>query len=106
MTFKESKKSSIQPKPQINIKIEYKGMECDTNSLSGGEMSRVILAFTLALGEMFNVPLIMLDETTSSLDQSLTSNVFSAIRENCKNKLVLIVAHQVVEGIFDKVIKL
>jgi DNA repair exonuclease SbcCD ATPase subunit len=106
LPFKESKKAKVQPKPQINIRIDYKGMECDTNSLSGGEISRVILAFTLALGEMFNVPLIMLDETTSSLDQSLTSSVFGAIRENCKNKLVLIIAHQVVEGVFDKVIKL
>jgi hypothetical protein len=30
----------------------------------------------------------------------------NAIKENFKNKLVLIVAHQVVLGIFDKIIKI
>ena len=43
--FKETKKGG---KPQINIEIEYKGNECDLSNLSGGEVSRVVLAFTLA----------------------------------------------------------
>lgn len=101
--FKETKKSK---KPQINIEIEYKGMEADTTMLSGGELSRVVLAYTLALGEMFNTPLLLLDECTSSLDQDLTSTVFNAIREHFNGKQVLIVAHQVVTGIFDNSIKL
>jgi len=101
--FKETKKNS---KPQINIEISYKGMDCDINSLSGGETSRVILAFTLALGEMFNTPLLMLDECTASLDSESTSIVFDTIKENFKNKSVLVVAHQCTEGIFDKIIKI
>ena len=79
-------------------------MECDINSLSGGETSRVILAFTLALGEMFNTPLLMLDECTASLDSESTSIVFDTIKENFRNKTVLVVAHQCTEGIFDKII--
>jgi len=101
--FKETKKNS---KPQINIEISYKGMDCDINSLSGGETSRVILAFTLALAEMFNTPLLMLDECTASLDSESTSIVFDTIKENFRNKSVLVVAHQCTEGIFDKIIKL
>ena len=101
--FKETKKNS---KPQINIEIGYKGMDCDINSLSGGETSRVILAFTLALAEMFNTPLLMLDECTASLDSESTSIVFDTIKENFRNKSVLVVAHQCTEGIFDKIIKL
>lgn len=103
LPFKETKKNT---KPQINLEIDYKGMECDLNMLSGGELSRVILAFTLALGEMFNTPLLLLDECTSSLDQNLTTVVFNAIREHYNGKLVILIAHQVVTGIFDKTINL
>jgi ABC-type transport system involved in cytochrome bd biosynthesis fused ATPase/permease subunit len=102
--FKETKKSTN--KSQINVEIHYKSMECDLDSLSGGELSRVILCFTLALGEMSNCPLLMLDESTASLDQDSTTIVFDTIKEHFKGKIVLVVAHQVTEGIFDKVIKL
>jgi ABC-type dipeptide/oligopeptide/nickel transport system ATPase subunit len=102
-TFKETKKNT---KPSINLAIEYKGMECDLNMLSGGELSRVILAYTLALGEIFNTPLLMLDESTASLDQHMTSCVFNGIKEHFNRKLVVIIAHQIVEGSFDRVINL
>ena len=102
-SFKETKKDN---KPQITIDIDYKGMETDLESLSGGELSRVILAFTLALSEIFNSPILLLDESTASLDQESTTIVFDAIKENFKNKFVLIVAHQVVLGIFDNIIKI
>jgi ABC-type multidrug transport system fused ATPase/permease subunit len=60
----------------------------------------------MALAEMFNTPLLLLDECTSSLDQELTETVFTAIRENFNGKLTLLIAHQVVTGVFDKIIKL
>ena len=101
--FKETKKNS---KPQINVEISYKGSDCDITNLSGGETSRVILAFTLALAEIFNVPLLMLDECTASLDSESTSIVFDTIKEHFKNKNVLVVAHQCTEGVFDKIIKI
>ena len=102
-TFKETKKTT---KPQINIEIEYKGMESDLNMLSGGELSRVVLAYTMALAEMFNTPLLLLDECTASLDQELSEIVFSAIKENFNGKMTLLIAHQVVTGSFDKIIRL
>jgi DNA repair exonuclease SbcCD ATPase subunit len=101
--FQQTKDST---KPKINIAIEYKGMEADMTMLSGGELSRVILAYTLALAEMFNTPLLLLDECTSSLDQELSGTVFDAIRENFNGKITLLIAHQVVTGTFDKVIQL
>ena len=102
-SFKHTKKNI---KPMINICIEYKGMEVDMNMLSGGELSRVILAYTLALAEMFNTPLLLLDECTSSLDQDLSSVVFQAIRDNFNGKMTIVIAHQVVTGTFDKTISL
>ena len=77
-------------------------MEADITTLSGGELSRVILAYTLALSEIFNSPLILLDECTSSLDQELTSVVMESIKNNFSNKLVLCICHQVVSGNFDR----
>jgi DNA repair exonuclease SbcCD ATPase subunit len=102
--FKETKKE--ESKPSINLEIDYKGIEHDLTMLSGGELSRIILAFTLALAEIHNCPLIMLDECTSSLDQDLTSSVISGLKENFGEKLVILIAHQVVQGVFDKTIKL
>lgn len=103
LPFKETKKTT---KPQINIEIEYKGMEIDLNSLSGGELARVVLAFTLALAEMFNTPLLLLDECTASLDEQTTNVVFENIKEHFHGKLSLVIAHQVVSGAFDTIIKL
>lgn len=101
--FKETKKNT---KPSINITIEYKGMEADLNMLSGGELSRVILAYTLALAEMFNTPLLLLDECTASLDQELASTVFEAIKDNFNGKMALVIAHQCVCGNFDKIVQI
>ena len=101
--FKESKKST---KPQINIEIEYKGMEADLSMLSGGELARVILAYTLALSEMFSNPILLLDECTASLDEDTTNTVFEVIKENFQGKMVIIIAHQIVQGTFDKHIDL
>ena len=93
-------------KAQIVLEIFYKENECDINTLSGGELSRVVLAFTLALNEMFNIPLLLLDEVTSSLDETTTNTVFECIKEHYKGKVVLFICHQVVLGCFDNVLHL
>lgn len=101
LSFKESKKGT---KPQINMEIFYKGSQCDLSSLSGGEYARVVLAFTLALSEMNNCPLVMLDECTASLDQDLTTTVLEKIKTTFSSRNVLVIAHQVVGGCFDHII--
>lgn len=106
LPFKESKKKNVQSKPQINMEIDYKGMEADISMLSGGELARVVLAYTLALAEIFNTPLLLLDECTASLDQESTSIVMEGIKNNFSNKLVIVIAHQVVSGDFDRQISL
>ena len=92
-------------KPSINLELIYKGVESnDLTILSGGETQRVELAFTLALCEIFQSPLLLLDESTANLDQDTTDLIFSTIRENCKFKMCIVVAHNIVEGIFDNVL--
>ena len=81
-------------------------MEADISMLSGGELSRVILAYTLSLSEIFNSPLVLLDECTASLDQELTSTVMEGIKKNFSHRLVIVIAHQVVSGDFDRQILL
>lgn len=103
-SFKENNKN--ETKPSIHLEIDYKGMEMELSMLSGGELSRVILSFTLAFADLYNSPLILLDECTSSLDQDLTSSVLEGLQEHFGSKLCLLVAHQVVKGTFDKVINL
>lgn len=104
LPFKQTKKMTC--KPQINLEIDYKGMEADISMLSGGELARVVLAYTLALAEIFNSPLLMLDESTASLDQDMTSIVMDGIRKNFGNKLTIVIAHQVISGEFDRQINL
>lgn len=103
LPFKETKKSN---KPQINIEIQYKGMDCDIKSLSGGELDRVILAFTLALGDMFNTPFFMLDEVTSSLDQEMNSIIIESVKKHFDHKLILVISHQSLTGIYDNIINI
>lgn len=103
--FKEDKKKN--DKPQINIDVKYKDKSCELSSLSGGEYARVNLAFTLSLAEIFHTPLLLLDETMSSLDEDAADTVFSSIKKHFKTIPVISILHQVTsEGDFDQVIKL
>ena len=103
-SFKEDKKK--QMKPQINIEVKYKEMDCDINTLSGGELQRVVIAFNLALSEMFNNDFLLLDECTSNLDQELTNTIMNSIKSSFPDKKVIIIAHQVVTGIFETIIRI
>ena len=98
--FKTNEKTKIV-RNQINIQVGYRGVSTDLTTLSGGEKDRVNLAFTLALAEIFSIPLLMLDETLSSLDRETTENILEHIQKDSRS--ILIVAHQVSSGLFDHV---
>ena len=100
--FKEVKNSK---KSQINIEIQHKGNQVDLQSLSGGERDRVILAFALTIADTSITPMILLDECVSSLDQENANIVFDCIKSQT-GKLVILVAHQIVTGMFDQVLTL
>jgi exonuclease SbcC len=101
LPYKETKKDI---KPTINIEVSYKGVITDLNSLSGGEYDRVTLSIVLALNTIFGSNLLMLDESISSLDVDLTNDILEVLRESLKDKLVIIVSHQISDGVFDNVI--
>lgn len=102
-TFSETK-SSGKIKPSIKTEIQYKENEMTLSALSGGEQARVVIAYTLALGDIMGSPICMLDEVTANLDSEMTEIIFETVKSNTENKIVIAVAHQCVDGIFDNII--
>lgn len=104
-TYRENKDGTI--KPQINVQIEYRGNTIDDiHSVSGGEQDRMSLAYVLALNELFNSPILMLDECLSSLDSELNSDIIQKLEDYAKNKLILVVSHEANESLFGKTVKI
>jgi DNA repair exonuclease SbcCD ATPase subunit len=102
-TFSETK-SSGKIKPSIKTEIQYKENEMTLSALSGGEQARVVIAYTLALGDIMGSPICMLDEVTANLDAEMTEIIFETVKSNTENKIVIAVAHQCVDGIFNNII--
>lgn len=90
---------------KLNVNVTQNNFESDLNNLSGGELARVVLAFTIALADMNNVKLLLLDECVSSLDQETTTSVIKTIQSNFSGQIICI-AHQTTTGIFDHVLEL
>ena len=96
-----------EEKHSLNFLVNYKGtVDCDIGCLSGGERDRVNLAYTLALSELVDSRVLMIDEAISSLDMESSAKVIETLREKyvSDGKLVLLVSHQVETGQFDHVV--
>lgn len=106
--YKENKTGNV--KNEVGIDIEYKNTVIkNINSLSGGEVSRISIATTIAFNVITNSPFILFDESIGTLDEENTEKVIDAITNVCVkkyNKTVLIIAHSQIEGRFDHVIHL
>jgi len=103
-------KSTKTEKPTVNFQISYKGGIFDNiNCLSGGEGDRTSIALTLALYRLSSFPLLMLDETLASLDHDMkeaTVDTLAGIINQNKNRCIVVVLHDCVNGIFENVIDL
>jgi len=103
-------KSTKSIKPNVNFQISYKGGIFDNiNSLSGGEGDRTSISLTLALYRLTSFPLLMLDETLASLHHDMkeaTVETLANIINQNKNRCVIVVLHDCVNGIFENVIDL
>jgi DNA repair exonuclease SbcCD ATPase subunit len=74
------------------------------STFSGGEADRLSLAFTCAVAEFSECPLLFLDECISSLDVELRDRVIRTLRTVVKNKFVIVVCHDTLDGLFDKIV--
>lgn len=102
-TYKEKRINSFK----IHTNIQYKGNEYDTiQQLSGGEIDRVNLASICGMNMMLDSPLLILDESLSSLDSETNTEILTFLKEYAKHKLILVCSHEAVQGIFDTVIEL
>ena len=95
-----------EKKYSIDVRIEYRNNECSLNNLSGGELQRLNLACNLAICDYLQVPFILMDEVCSNLDSITTDALVNGIQEVHKDKTIVLIAHQVVSGVFDNEILL
>lgn len=91
----------------INLELTCDGQVLDTlneDDLSGGQFSRLVLAFQLALSDMYNSPILMLDESLQGCDITTQEICIDAIKEISDRKLVLMIEHHTQDHYFDEVL--
>ncbi len=71
---------------KMNIKKHFNKI---ASNLSGGEAQRVAIARAL----ITNPPILLCDEPTAALDSKNSENVFSILKEQSLNRLVIVVTH-------------
>lgn len=103
LLFKTNKAGKT--KPEVNLTIQYKdGEYTDINEMSGGEGDRVSLALTLALSQIASSPIVLLDETMTSLNIDLQEKCLDILKDI--KKTVICIDHESIEGYYDHVITL
>ena len=94
-------------KPQFNMNVILKGNEYDNlHFLSGGEKDRISIALTLTLSNLLNNPVIMFDESMSSLDEEMRERCLDLIRKYASDKILINVCHSTIEGYYDNIIRI
>jgi DNA repair exonuclease SbcCD ATPase subunit len=92
---------------QISLYIEENGTVIDKKEeLSGGQQSRLCLAFQLALSDMYDSPILMLDEAFKGLDENTMATCLAAVKQISERKLVLVSEHFANDEIFDQTVEL
>ena len=92
---------------KVDTFINYKGNEYDNiHQLSGGEFDRCTLASICGINSMLGSPILILDESLSSLDASTNTEIIRFLGQLAHEKLILICSHEAVQGIFDHIVTL
>ena len=100
---KQNKDDTVRAK--MSTTVFHKGVEYDSlEQLSGGEQNRAMLAFQLALSDLFNSPILLLDEAFAGAHTELKNDCIESLRSVASRKLVIIVEHGLDDGLFDEVI--
>lgn len=88
----------------LNLQVAYCGRKLDriSEELSGGQYSRVVLAFQLALSDLYNSPILMLDESLRGNDSQTIDICLDALKVISKRKLVIIAEHNIDSSYFDE----
>jgi len=87
---------------QLGLNINFKGIDCKYESLSGGEKRKVDISLCLALNKWisikYNIPngllgIIILDELFSYIDEIGEESIASLLCEESENKAVFVISH-------------
>ena len=107
ITLKEwtiSKKGKATPK--MNVEVRHNGVvHKNVRKIGGGLAQRAEIAFMLAVNDYKKCNLIMIDESTSYIDADVNMDTYLALKEVCKGKLVIFVAHETVSGVADHIVR-
>lgn len=103
LSHKQNKDGSISDK--VSVEIVHNGVKCSIDTFSGGAENRAIVAFQLAMSEVVNSPLLLLDEPLVGVHATLRDEIYSTIRSFASNKLIIVVEHGAPENLFDLVLE-
>lgn len=98
-------KSTKSDKLQMNTSIHHKGEKYESiEELSGGERQRCDIAFLLAVSDIVGSRILLLDECLNNLNEEINTETLTMIKEMCADKLIIVVSHEAVKGIFDFIV--
>jgi exonuclease SbcC len=104
LPFKQTKDAGVRAK--FSTIIKYKGCEYnDIDEISGGEYDRIVLAYQLALNTLYSSPILLLDEAFTAVEEELFLLAMDALKVIAQNKLIVVVSHGAIQGLFDEVIE-
>lgn len=93
-------------KLSIKTVIDHDGVSySDASELGGGNSQKCEIAFVLGVADMVGSRLLMLDECVNNTSTDVKVDMLNYIKEACSNKLVLVISHDSIEGVFDDIIK-
>lgn len=96
-------KTTKQLRQDVSFHIDYKGSISDGKGLSDGETDRVVIATNLSLFKATRSPLLILDESVKMVGIDLKEKALQVVRDINKDRYVIIIGHDLVEGQFDVV---
>lgn len=106
-THKELKSKKGESKLQVNLEIEYNSVIYDSlNMLSGGELSRISFALTLAINKITGISFILLDESFAGLNSDLRDRSLDLLKSNFHGVTIINICHEITEGHHDEIIRL
>jgi DNA repair exonuclease SbcCD ATPase subunit len=90
---------------KINTNIVYKGQTYNSfDEFCGGEGQKCELAFLFGVNDMLGSNMVFLDECINNLDSENNMKTLYLLKKICGNKLVVVISHEAIVGIFDEVI--
>lgn len=101
-------KSKDETVDKISLEVYFNGTKLSdyNDDLSGGQRTRLRAAFNLAMCDLYNSPILILDEAFSGVDSNTIMDCLAAIHPISQRKLVLVIEHGASGYEYDKVINI